>query len=53
VNGPGQAPTTLRRTLVHRDDSLRYFAAKLHGALDARDPLPAALRRLHLLPPAH
>jgi peptidoglycan/xylan/chitin deacetylase (PgdA/CDA1 family) len=52
VNGPEQAPTTLRRTMVHRDDSRRYFAAKLDGALDAPDPVPAALRRLHLLPPA-
>jgi peptidoglycan/xylan/chitin deacetylase (PgdA/CDA1 family) len=52
VNGPAQAPTALRRTMVHRDDSLRWFARKLDGALDARDPLPAALRRLHLLPPA-
>jgi peptidoglycan/xylan/chitin deacetylase (PgdA/CDA1 family) len=52
VNGPAQAATALRRTMVHRDDSLRWFSAKLGGALDARDPLPAALRRLHLLPPA-
>jgi hypothetical protein len=38
--------------MIHRDDSLHWFAAKLDGALDARDPLPAALRRLRLLPPA-
>jgi peptidoglycan/xylan/chitin deacetylase (PgdA/CDA1 family) len=52
VNGPAQPVTGLRRTMIHRDDSLRWFAAKLDGALDARDPLPAALRRLRLLPPA-
>jgi peptidoglycan/xylan/chitin deacetylase (PgdA/CDA1 family) len=52
VNGPAQALMGLRRTMVHRDDSLRWFAMKLDGALDARDPVPAALRRLHFLPPA-
>jgi peptidoglycan/xylan/chitin deacetylase (PgdA/CDA1 family) len=52
VNGAGEAPTALRRTLIHGDDSRRHFTAKLAGARDARDPLPAALRRLRLLPPS-
>ena len=50
VNGANQSPSALRRTLIHRDDSRRHFAAKLEGCRDSPDPLPAALRRLRLLP---
>ena len=52
VNGAGESPSALRRTMIHRDDSRRYFAAKLAGCRDSRDPLPATLRRLRLLPPS-
>jgi peptidoglycan/xylan/chitin deacetylase (PgdA/CDA1 family) len=52
VNGPFEPTSALRRTLIHRDDSCRYFEAKLAGCRDSPDPLPAALRRLRLLPPS-
>jgi peptidoglycan/xylan/chitin deacetylase (PgdA/CDA1 family) len=52
VNGRGQAPRELRRTMIGREDDRGRFAAKLAGARDTRDPLPAALRRVRLLPRA-
>jgi peptidoglycan/xylan/chitin deacetylase (PgdA/CDA1 family) len=45
VNGADQSPISLLRTFIHRDDSNRYFAAKLAGCRDSLSPLPDVLRR--------
>jgi peptidoglycan/xylan/chitin deacetylase (PgdA/CDA1 family) len=51
VNGPGTPVFALRRTVVHGEDDAARFRSVLHGGFDHRDRLPAALRRLRVLPP--